>query len=427
MECMNPKLLMIIIFIAMYVVMIFFSKLRVYAACVSALLLVILGIVPLRVVPVAINWNVLLMICGTMIVVYYFIQSRMPGLIADILMEKSKNVMWVAILISLFAGLISAFIDNVATVLMIAPVGIAICRKLEIDPVPMILSIAVSSNLQGAATLVGDTTSILLGGYAGMDFLDFFWFRGRIGIFFTVEAGALMTVFVMRYIFRNDRQKVTVEERTKVSDYVPAVMLTLIVILLIAVSFYKDKPEMTNGVICMSIALITMAQDVIRRRDRDNLMGALKDIDVHTLLMLTGIFVVVQGLTETGLIDDMAAGIMRMGGSRLFLLYTLIVWASVLISAFVDNIPYVATMLPVVQAISVSMGIEPYLLYFGLLTGATLGGNLTPVGASANITAIGILRREGHEVGFREFARIGIPFTLVAVTTGYLITWFVWS
>nr|MCR4786431.1 arsenic transporter [Lachnospiraceae bacterium] len=161
---MNPKLLMIIIFIAMYVVMIFFSKLRVYAACASALLLVILGIVPLRVVPVAINWNVLLMICGTMIVVYYFIQSRMPGLIADILMEKSKNVMWVAILISLFAGLISAFIDNVATVLMIAPVGIAICRKLEIDPVPMILSIAVSSNLQGAATLVGDTTSILLGG-----------------------------------------------------------------------------------------------------------------------------------------------------------------------------------------------------------------------------------------------------------------------
>ena len=424
---MDTKLLMIIIFIAMYVVMIFFSKLRVYAACASALLLVVLGIVPLRVVPVAINWNVLLMICGTMIVVYYFIQSRMPGLIADILMEKSKNVMWVAILISLFAGLISAFIDNVATVLMIAPVGIAICRKLEIDPVPMILSIAVSSNLQGAATLVGDTTSILLGGYAGMDFLDFFWFRGRIGIFFTVEAGALMTVFVMRYIFRNDRQKVTVEERTKVSDYVPAVMLTLIVILLIAVSFYKDKPEMTNGVICMSIALITMVQDVIRRRDRDNLMGALKDIDVHTLLMLTGIFVVVQGLTETGLIDDMAAGIMRMGGSRLFLLYTLIVWASVLISAFVDNIPYVATMLPVVQAISVSMGIEPYLLYFGLLTGATLGGNLTPVGASANITAIGILRREGHEVGFREFARIGIPFTLVAVTTGYLITWFVWS
>lgn len=424
---MDTKLLMIIIFIAMYVVMIFFSKLRVYAACASALLLVVLGIVPLRVVPVAINWNVLLMICGTMIVVYYFIQSRMPGLIADILMEKSKNVMWVAILISLFAGLISAFIDNVATVLMIAPVGIAICRKLEIDPVPMILSIAVSSNLQGAATLVGDTTSILLGGYAGMDFLDFFWFRGRIGIFFTVEAGAVMTVFVMRYIFRNDRQKVTVEERTKVSDYVPAVMLLLIVVLLIAASFNKDKPEMTNGIICMSIALITMAQDVIRRRDRDNLMGALKDIDVHTLLMLTGIFVVVQGLTETGLIDDMAAGIMRMGGSRLFLLYTLIVWASVLISAFVDNIPYVATMLPVVQAISISMGIEPYLLYFGLLTGATLGGNLTPVGASANITAIGILRREGHEVGFREFARIGIPFTLVAVTTGYLITWFVWS
>jgi Na+/H+ antiporter NhaD/arsenite permease-like protein len=99
----------------------------------------------------------------------------------------------------------------------------------------------------------------------------------------------------------------------------------------------------------------------------------------------------------------------------------------VLFSAFIDNIPYVATMLPVMAKLSMGLGIEPYLLYFGLLTGATLGGNLTPIGASANITAIGILRREGHEVGFREFARIGIPFTLVAVTTGYLITWFVWS
>ncbi len=423
---MNEKLVMIIIFIAMYAVMIFKSKYRVHAALAAALLLIVLQIMPLAGVPQAINWNVLMMIAGTMVVVFYFIESKMPSLIADILMEKAGTVMWVAILISLFSGLVSAFIDNVATVLMIAPVGIAICRKLKINPVPMILSIAVSSNLQGAATLVGDTTSILLGGYAGMDFLDFFWFHGKPGIFFTVELGALATVPVMMFIFRKNQEKVETGERTKVTDFVPAVMLLLIVLLLISASFIPNKPEMTNGFICMTLAVLTMAQDYLRHRDRDLLKRAVKDIDYQTLLLLLGIFIVVQSLTETGLIDDIANLIVKAGAGNVFVLYTILVWASVLISAFVDNIPYVATMLPVVTVIASSLGAEPYLLYFGLLTGATLGGNLTPVGASANITGIGILRKEGYEVSFGEFAKVGIPFTLTAVFVGYLFTWFVW-
>ena len=110
----------------------------------------------------------------------------------------------------------------------------------------------------------------------------------------------------------------------------------------------------------------------------------------------------------------------------MFLLYTIVVWGSVIISAFVDNIPYVATMLPVLTAVCASLKIEPYLLYFGLLTGATLGGNLTPIGASANIAAVGMLKQNGYEVSFRDFMRIGIPFTLTAVTAGYLFIWAAW-
>ncbi|MBR1875972.1 MAG: TRAP transporter large permease subunit [Lachnospiraceae bacterium] len=423
---MDQKTIVVIIFIAMYFVMIFFSKYRVYAALTAALLMMITGIMSIGDALGAINWNVLMMIAGTMVVVYYFIDSKMPSKIADFLMKKSKNVMWLIILISLFSGVVSAFIDNVATVLMIAPVGLAICKKLDINPVPVIISIAVSSNLQGAATLVGDTTSILLGGYAGMNFLDFFWFKGRPGMFFTVELGAAATVFIMMLLFKQYKQKVDVNEKTEVRDYVPSVMLLLIVVLLIMVSFIENKPEMINGIICMSIAVLTIVQDLIRNRDTKRVIAAVKDVDYETLALLLGIFIVVQSLTETGLIEDMANGIIKAGGGKFFLLYTILVWASVLISAFVDNIPYVATMLPVVRAISLSLGVEPYLLYFGLLTGATLGGNLTPVGASANITAIGILKKEGHEVSFKEFAKIGIPFTLTAVTTGYLFVWFMW-
>ncbi|MBR0171402.1 MAG: arsenic transporter, partial [Lachnospiraceae bacterium] len=146
----------LVMFILMYVVIIAFPKRRVIAACVTAVLFLITGILPFTDILSTVNWNALFMIAGTMIIVDYFIDSLMPNKIAELLLDRSKNVMWVTIYMSLFAGVISAFIDNVATVLMVAPVGLAICKKLNISPVPMLLSISVSSNLQGAATLVGD-------------------------------------------------------------------------------------------------------------------------------------------------------------------------------------------------------------------------------------------------------------------------------
>ena len=145
------------------------------------------------------------------------------------------------------------------------------------------------------------------------------------------------------------------------------------------------------------------------------------------MLLLAGLFVVIGGITEVGLIDDIAGLIVSCGRGNVFLLYTIIVWGSVLISAFVDNIPYVATMLPVLTTVTAALGVQPQLLYFGLLSGATLGGNLTPIGASANIAGVGLLKKEGYSVSFREFARIGLPYTLVAVTVGYLFLWLVWG
>ena len=210
------------------------------------------------------------------------------------------------------------------------------------------------------------------------------------------------------------------------SDYVPTVALVGLVAALIVVSFVPDKPDITNGLICCVFAAVTGIYEVARTRHGDKLLHALASIDFETLLMLFGLFLVIGGVSSVGLIDDAAELISRLGGSNMFLLYTIIVWGSVLISAFVDNIPYVATMLPVIAGITGNLGIEPYLLYFGLLSGATLGGNLTPFGASANIAASGILGKEGYTVSFKDFARIGIPFTLTAVLVGYIFIWVVW-
>ena len=421
------KIFALVLFILMYILMIVRPKERPVFALVTGAVFIVVGVVPFRNLLSVINWNVLLMITGTMIIVFYFIESQMPNLLADLLLEKSPNVMWVTILMSLFAGIISAFIDNVATVLMVAPVGLAICKKLKIKPVGMILSVAVSSNLQGAATLVGDTTSIMLGDYAKMNFLDFFWMKGRAGIFFAVELGALATVPVMAILFRKYKEKVEAKERTKVSDYSPTIILLMMVLALIIASFLPNMPDMINGIICMVLACVIIITNLVRRKKIGELKKILKAVDYETIGLLLGLFVVIGGLVNVGVIDDIAKFIIKYGGNNVFLLYTIVVWGSVLISAFVDNIPYVATMLPVLTAVTNALGIEPYLLYFGLLSGATLGGNMTPIGASANITAVGLLRKNGYEVSFKDFMKIGVPYTLTAVCVGYLYFWLLWK
>ncbi len=421
------KLFALALFIFTYVLMIALPKHRPWVALGSAGLFLLSGIVKLSMLPEVIDWNVLLMLAGTMGTVSLFIDSKMPNRLAECILSVTPNVMWVVVAMSLFAGVVSAFIDNVATVLMIAPVGLAIAKKLNISPVPMIISIAVSSNLQGAATLVGDTTSIMLGGYADMDFLDFFFMDGKPSIFWAVELGAAATVPVILFLFRDQQSPVEIRDKTEVEDYFPTVLLLGTVVLLIAASFIPQKPAVTNGLICIVVFAVGAVRSLIKSSDTSTVKKAFSEIDYQTLLLLGGLFIVIAGITEAGIINDISALFVRMGGNNLFLLYTIIVWGSVVISAFVDNIPYVATMLPVVTSIAQSLGIDPTVLYFGLLSGATLGGNLTPIGASANIAGIGILRKEGYEVSGKDFFRIGVPFTLCAVLAGYLFCWFVWA
>lgn len=420
-------ILALILFILTYVGLLALSDKRAWVALISAALFVLLGILPVGDVLGAVDFNVLMMIAGTMGIVSLFIDSNMPSLLADLILERTPNVKWAVVFLALFAGIVSAFVDNVATVLMVAPVALAVSERLKINPVPVIISIAVSSNLQGAATLVGDTTSILLGGYAGMDFLDFFWFQGKPGIFWAVELGAVLSAIVLLWLFRKETGSVSVSERAKVTDYVPTILLVGTVVLLICASFIPNKPSITNGLICMGLMVVGLVYTYLRTRDIKKVFKPIKDIDYTTLLLLFGLFIIIGGITEAGVIDAVAGIFVKISGDNLFLAYTMIVWASVFFSAFIDNIPYVATMLPVVQGMAGMMGVEPYVLYFGLLTGATLGGNLTPVGASANITGIGILRKAGYEVKNSDFLRVGVPFTLTAVVAGYLFTWFVWG
>lgn len=411
------------LFALTYILMLCLPKYRKFVALGSAAVFLVTGMLPLAGALPYIDFNVLMMIAGTMGIVSLFIESQMPARMADVLLAHVPNVKWAVVALSLFAGLISAFVDNVATVLMVAPVAMAISKRLKINPVPMIIAIAVSSNLQGAATLVGDTTAILLGGYAGMNFLDFFVYLGKPSIFFAVELGALCSAVILMYMFRKEKAPVPITQMTPVTNYVPTILLGGTIVLLILASFLPNMPGTINGLICMSLLVIGLLYTAVTQKSLEAVVKPLKEIDFDTILLLLGLFLVIGGITEQGVIDQLASLLAKLGGSNLFVIYTVIVWASVLFSAFIDNIPYVATMLPVVQKLAMDMGVDPTVLYFGLLSGATLGGNLTPIGASANITGIGILRKAGYDVQNRDFMRIGVPFTLAAVIPAYLYIW----
>ena len=421
------KLTAIIIFVLTYVLLLALPRYRAHIALTAAAIFVALGIMPVTKVFAAVDWNVIMMIAGTMGIVSLFIESKMPARLADLIILKTPNVKWAIISLALFAGVISAFIDNVATVLMVAPVALTISKKLKVSPVPSIIAIAVASNLQGAATLVGDTTAIMLGGHANLDFLDFFVLDGKPGMFWVVQAGALASTLVLLRVFRKYSQPVTTTDKTEVKDYFPTVLLVSMVVLLILASFIPEKPAVTNGIICIGLLAIGLVRQYFIDGNFKGVAHVFADIDFFTIGLLAGLFIVVGSITEAGIINDISQFFVQVSNNNVFAIYTIILWASVLLSAFIDNIPYVATMLPVVAGISNILAIDPRVLYFGLLAGATLGGNLTPIGASANIAAMGILRREGHEVSIGQFMKISVPFTLAAVTTGYVLVWLIWG
>ena len=413
-----------ILFCITYGLMIIFTKRRPLIACISAAIFVVLRILPYQDVFFAIDWNVILMIAGTMGLVALFTESKMPQRIADKIINGLPDVKWIIVSLSLFAGFISAFVDNVATVLMLAPIAVLLSKKLNISPVKPIIAISISANLQGAATLVGDTTSILLGSRLGMNFFDFFWYLEKPSLFFSVEIAAVAATGIIYFVFRKAEQKPDKVELTKVTDYMPSILLCIMVVLMIAASFLPEdkKPQIVNGLICSVLLIVGIVYNMIKNKNCSILKTVKDEFDFETLFLLIGLFVIIAAVNKAGLIQAIADSFLKMGGS-VFLIYSIIVWGSVLVSAFVDNIPYVAAMLPIIEIFSNRLGIASPILFFGLLSGATLGGNITPIGASANITSLGILRSEGYEVKNSEFMKMSVPYTLTAVAIGYVLVW----
>ncbi|MGE4357841.1 MAG: SLC13 family permease, partial [Candidatus Omnitrophota bacterium] len=299
-----------------------------------------------------------------------------------------------------------------------------LAKKLKINPTNMMIAIAISSNLQGTATLIGDPPSMLLAGFAKLNFMDFFFQQGKPSIFFAVEIGAIVSFFVLYFVFKGNREKVEITYIEKIRSWVPTYILILLVITLALSSFLDRNFSYFGGIICLFFGIVSL----LWRKffDKGSILKGLKKLDWETSLFLLGIFILVGTITLTGWVNEIAKLFLRIVGSNVFLGYSLLVFSAVFFSAFVDNVPFLAAMLPVAINMAKELGTQPSLFLFGLLVGASLGGNITPIGASANIVACGLLKKEGIIVRFKDFVKIGLPFTLSAVISAYIFVWFVW-
>lgn len=414
------------------------------AAAAACILCTLLGAAPdLAALLGGIDVGILLIFSGILLIAEVLVETRAPAWMAERLVAVSGTLGRASLLLCLLAGFVSMFVENVATVMLLAPVALELARRLEADPVPLLIGIAVSSNLQGTATLVGDPPSMILAAGEGLSFNDFFFMDGRPGIFFAVQCGALASAFVLWRIFGRSRRAVAWQGSTRVTSWVPVTILACVIAGLALASF-SGSAGLLSGLICAAGGVTALAwhtlshrgvlPTILRSRDPDEEVSVrgsgqiIRGFDLDTILLLAGIFFMVGALETYGVIDTIGGLIADLSGGGALPAFLMIVGASVAVSAFVDNVPFVTAMLPVVHSVAVDTGIPDWrFLSFGMLIGACLGGNISPIGASANIVSVSMLRKAGYSVSFPGFARIGLPFTLVAVIFGAAFVWFVWG
>lgn len=415
----------LVIFIAAYVLFVFLPTRRSMVALAAAFLLLLTRtLTPVEALH-AVNWNVIGIFVGMLIVADVFIESRFPAYFAEVIVNRAPNTAWAVLFICIMTSALSAVVENVATLLIVAPIALSLAKKLKMNPFAMIVAIAISSNLQGAATLIGDPPSMLLGGYAKMTFLDFFFYRGKPSMFFATQVGALFSFVVLYFVFRGHREQTVLTPVEKVKSWWPTILLGVLIAALAGSSFFDADFKWLAGTLCMAFGVAMLIPGL--RRDPRQILANMRQLDWDTTFFLVGIFVIVESLTATGWVDTIAQFMGGMIGGSVFWGYVTLVVFAMLFSGFVDNVPFLAAMLPVAGALARDMNIDPALFLFGLLLGASLGGNITPIGASANIVGVGLLRKEGQTVTFLEFGKISVPFTLAAIIPAAIFVWLLWA
>lgn len=393
---------------------------RTAAAIAGAILLILTGVLSVESGFSYVDGNTLGVLIGMMLFVTVVKNSGIFEYIAIRAAKAVKGRPWALMaLFMVITALLSAFLDNVTTVLLIGPMTLAITNMLKLNPVPFFMTQILAANIGGTATLIGDPPNIMIGSAAGLSFNDFILSTGP-----AVLLVMLATVACFYFIYGRKLQ-VTQEAReiilgldeTKTIKDRPLLIKSVVMIVLVVLGFvFHAQLHLESCTIALTAAVVML---LIGRQDLEETVAG---VEWTTILFFTGLFVVVGGLQETGVIQLLADWLMSATHGSLALTLVIILWFSALISAFLDNIPFVATLIPLILAMGNSgMDIAP--LWWAVSLGACLGGNGTLIGASANVVLSGISTRHGYPITFSSYLKVGFPLMLVSIliSTAYLL------
>lgn len=410
------------VFILVYIFFAIFHKHRSIIIWSGVLIFLILRKLDFHDVFRFIDWNIVLIFSSFIIITEFMIEDKIASVIAEKITDRTSSVLSSVIALSAISGLISTFLENIATVLILAPIALEISRKAKVSSVPYIMGIILMSNLEGTATLIGDPPSMILAGYMKLTFFDFFILNGKISLFFIVQSGAIGGLLSLYLIFIKYRRKKIIKiKEEKITSIRSIIAFVLAIVWLLVTSLNRNLFGSAAGIGCLIISILLL---IFSMKDAKKII---KKFDYDTVFILMGVFVVINVVNSSGVVDLIALSIEKYLKGNIFLIFISLILISVILSGFIDNVPFVTAMIPVGIKIAESINVNPYLLPFAIIIGSTVGGNITPIGASANIVGFGIIKKQGERFSFIQFIAIGLFFTTLATFFSSFLLWIIWK
>lgn len=386
---------------------------RTVAAITGAILLIVTHILTIETSISYVDMNTIGVLVGMMLFVAVVKNSGIFEYIAiksaKIAKGKPVNIMIIFILIT---AILSAFLDNVTTVLLIGPMTIAITRILNINPVPFLITQIMASNIGGTATLIGDPPNIMIGSAANLGFTDFILNTGLPVIFIIITAIIYFLLLYKKQLIvdeENISKVMEMDEKKAIKDK-SLMFKSIVLIILVVIGFiFHSQLQMESCVIALLAAIIML---LIGKQDAEEIILG---VEWSTILFFIGLFIVVGGLEETGVIGKLANLLVSATSGNIVLAMIIILWASAIISSFLDNIPFVATLIPLILTMQQTGNIDVTPLWWALSLGACLGGNGTLIGASANVVLSSISNKNGYPITFKHYMKIGFPLMIISI------------
>lgn len=420
----NHLVMAIIIFSLTYVLIMSEKVNRTSIAIFGAVILLIFNVIKQEQALEHVDFNTIGLLIGMMIIVNIMKKTGIFQYIAIISAKFAKGEPWkIIVIFSIVTAISSALLDNVTTILLIVPITLVITETLDANPIPFLIPLILVANIGGTATLIGDPPNIMIGSAVGLGFVDFLINLAPISIIVFI-----VTMFILKLIYKKDlhateEQKANImalNEHLAIKDKKLLIKSSL-VLLMTVVGFMLHQ---TLGYDSATVALFGAATLLlISKQDPEEI---LIEIEWPTIFFFTALFILVGGLVEVGAIDFMAEKVLDLTKGNLIFTMLLILWGAAIASSFLDNIPFVATMIPLIKSIGLmsSMSITP--LWWALALGACLGGNGTLVGASANVIVSGMLEKKGRRIGFLNYMKVGFPIMIVSImlSTVYLLVFY---